>query len=55
MVEPVASLVRRVFPVRQQLSDRQYLYLTIVFLFVARLLGGFLLGLLVRFFLNLPI
>ena len=55
MVEPAVSLVRRVFPLRQPLSDRQYLYLTIVFLFVVRLLGGFLLGLLVRFFLNLPI
>jgi YggT family protein len=55
MVEPAVSLVRRVFPLRQPLSDRQYLYLTIVFLFVVRLLGGFLLGMLVRFFLNLPI
>jgi hypothetical protein len=55
MVEPAVSLVRRIFPARQQLSDRQYLYLTIAFLFVARLLGGFLFGLLVRFFYNLPI
>jgi YggT family protein len=55
MVEPAVSLVRRVFPLRQPPSDRQYLYLTIVFLFVVRLLGGFLLGLLVRFFFNLPI
>ena len=55
MVEPAVSLVRRVFPLRQAPSDRQYLYLTIVFLFVVRLLGGFLLGLLVRFFFNLPI
>jgi len=55
MVDPAVSLVRRVFPVRQPLSDRQYLYLTIAFLFVIRLLGGFLFGLLVRFFYNLPI
>ena len=55
MVEPAVSLVRRIFPARQQLSDRQYLYLTIAFLFVVRLLGGFLFGLLVRFFYNLPI
>ncbi len=55
VVEPAVSLVRRVFPLRQPPSDRQYLYLTIVFLFVVRLLGGFLLGLLVRFFFNLPI
>jgi YggT family protein len=55
MVEPAVSLVRRIFPLRQPLSDRNYLYLTIVFLFVLRLLGGYLFGLLVRFFYNLPI
>ena len=55
MVEPAVSLVRRTFPVRQPLSDRQYLYLTIATLFVLRLLGGYLFGLLVRLFYNLPI
>ena len=56
MVEPAVSLVRRIFPIRRQApSDRQYLYLTIAFLFVARLLGGYLFGLLVRFFYSLPI
>jgi YggT family protein len=55
MVEPAVSLVRRIFPVRQPLSDRNYLFLTIVFLFVLRLLGGYLFGLIVRFFYNLPI
>ncbi len=55
MVDPAVSLTRRVFPVRQPLSDRQYLYLTIAFLFVVRLLGGYLFGLLVRLFYNLPI
>ncbi|UCF96017.1 MAG: YggT family protein [Spirochaetaceae bacterium] len=55
MVEPAVSLVRRIFPARQSFSDRQYLYLTIAFLFVVRLLGGYLLGLLIRFFYNLPI
>ena len=55
MVEPAVSLVRRILPVRQPLSDRQYLYLTIAFLFVVRLLGGYLFGLLVRLFYRLPI
>jgi YggT family protein len=55
MVEPAVSLVRRILPARQPLSDRQYLYLTIASLFVLRLLGGFLFGLLVRLFYNLPI
>jgi YggT family protein len=55
MVEPAVSLVRRIFPVRQPLSDRNYLYLTIAFLFVLRLLGGYLFGLLVGLFYNLPI
>lgn len=55
MVEPAVSLVRRVFPIGQPLSDRNYLYLTIAFLFLLRLLGGYLFGLLVRLFYNLPI
>jgi YggT family protein len=55
MVEPAVSLTRRIFPARQPLSDRQYLYLTIAFLFIARLVGGYLFGLLIRFFYNLPI
>ena len=55
MVEPAVSLVRRALPVRQTLSDRQYLYLTIAFLFILRILGGYLFGLLVRIFYNLPI
>jgi YggT family protein len=55
MVEPAVSLVRRIFPIRHPPSDRQYLYLTIASLFVMRLLGGYLFGLLVRFFYNLPI
>jgi len=55
MVEPVVSLVRRVLPARRPLTDRQYLYLTIAFLFVLRLLGGYLVGLLIRFFYTLPI
>jgi YggT family protein len=55
MVEPAVSVTRRMFPARQTLSDRQYLYLTVAFLFLARILGGYLFGLLVRFFFNLPI
>lgn len=55
MVEPAVSLVRRILPVRQPLSDRPYLYLTIAFLFIMRILGGYLFGLLVRLFYNLPI
>lgn len=55
MVEPVVSLVRRIFPAQRPLTDPQYLYLTIVFLFVVRLLGGYLIGLLIRFFYTLPI
>lgn len=55
MVEPVVSLVRRILPARRPLTDRQYLYLTIAFLFVVRLLGGYLVGLLIRFFYTLPI
>jgi YggT family protein len=55
MVEPAVSLVRRTLPVRGPLSDRQYLYLTIAFLLILRLLGGLLFGLLVRFFYSLPI
>ena len=55
MVEPAVSLVRRILPARQSLSDQQYLYLTIAFLFVFRLLGGYLFGLLVRVLYNLPI
>ena len=55
MVEPAVSLVRRFFPVHQSLSDRQYLYLAIASLFVLRLIGGYLFGLLVRLFYNLPI
>jgi YggT family protein len=55
MVEPVVSLVRRIFPARRPLTDPQYLYLTIAFLFVVRLLGGYLIGLLIRFFYTLPI
>ncbi|MBN2552848.1 MAG: YggT family protein [Spirochaetales bacterium] len=55
MVEPAVSLVRRILPLRQSLSDQQYLYLTIAFLFVFRLLGGYLFGLLVGVFYNLPI
>lgn len=55
MVEPVVSLVRRILPARRPLTDRQYLYLTIAFLFIVRLLGGYLVGLLIRFFYTLPI
>jgi YggT family protein len=55
MVEPAVSLTRRIFPARQTLSDSQYLYLTVAFLFLARILGGYLFGLLVRFLYNLPI
>ena len=55
MVVRVVSLVRRFLPERRPLTDRQYLYLTIVFLFIVRLLGGYLVGLLVRFFYTLPI
>ena len=55
MVEPVVSLVRRIFPARRPLTDPQYLYLTIAFLFVVRLLGGYLIGLLIRLFYTLPI
>ena len=55
MVEPVVSLVRRILSTRRPLTDRQYLYLTIAFLFVVRLLGGYLAGLLIRFFYTLPI
>ena len=55
MVEPAVSLVRRIFPVRQPLTDRNYLYLTIAFLFVLRLLGGYLFRMLIRLFYNLPI
>jgi YggT family protein len=55
MVEPVVSLVRRIFPAQRPLTDPQYLYLTIVFLFVLRLLGGYLIGLLIRLFYTLPI
>jgi YggT family protein len=55
MVEPAVSLVRRIFPVRQPMSDRSYLYLTIAFLFVLRLLGGYLFELLVEFLKELPI
>ena len=53
MVEPVVSLVRRIFA--RPMTDPQYLYLTIAFLFVVRLLGGYLIGLLIRFFYTLPI
>jgi len=53
MVEPVVSLVRRIFV--RPMTDPQYLYLTIAFLFVVRLLGGYLIGLLIRFFYTLPI
>ncbi len=55
MVEPVVSLVRRILPIRRPLADHQYLYLTIAFLFIVRLLGGYLIGLLIRFFYTLPI
>ena len=55
MVEPVVSLVRRIFSARRPMTDRQYLYLTIAFLFILRLLGGYLVGLLIRFFYTLPI
>lgn len=55
MVEPVVSLVRRIVSARSPLTDRQYLYLTIAFLFIVRILGGYLIGLLVRFFYTLPI
>lgn len=55
MVEPVVSLVRRILPARRPLADHQYLYLTIAFLFIVRLLGGYLIGLLIRFFYTLPI
>jgi YggT family protein len=53
MVEPVVSLVRRNFA--RPMTDRQYLYLTIAFLFVVRLLGGYLIGFLIGFFYTLPI
>lgn len=55
MVEPVVSLVRRTLPVRQPLSDRQYLYLTVAILFCVRLLGGYLFRLLVPLVYALPI
>jgi len=55
MVEPAVSLVRRIVSARSPLTDRQYLYLTIAFLFIVRILGGYLIGLLVRFFYTLPI
>jgi len=55
MIEPAVSLVRRIFPARQTLSERQYLYLTIVFLLVLWLLGLYLVPRLVAFLNNLPI
>lgn len=55
MVEPVVLLVRRIFLVQRHLTDLQYLYLTIAFLFVFRFLGGYIIGLLIRFFYTLPI
>jgi uncharacterized protein YggT (Ycf19 family) len=55
MVEPAVSLVRRLFPVQRRLTDLQYLYLTIAFLFIIRFLGGYIIGLLIRFFYTLPI
>jgi YggT family protein len=55
MVEPAVSLVRRIFPARQSLSERQYLYLTIAFLLVLWLLGRYLIPHLIQFLNNLPI
>jgi hypothetical protein len=55
IVEPVVSLCRRVFPTRQPLSERQYLYLTIASLFVVLLLGELFFGLLLSLFRALPI
>ena len=55
MVDPAVSVVRRLLSGRHSLGDRQYLYLTIAILFILRLLGGYLFGLLVHFFYTLPI
>jgi YggT family protein len=55
LIEPAVSLVRRIFPSRQPLSERQYLYLTIVFLLGLWLLGLYLIPRLVAFLYDLPI
>ena len=55
MIQPLVALVVRYVPIKRQLSDIQYLYLTIAILFIFRFLGGYLIGLLVNFFITLPI
>ncbi len=54
MIQPVVALVERNMPIKRQLNDVQYLYLTIAVLFIFRFLGGYLIGLLVRLFYALP-
>ena len=55
MVEPVVAIVRRILPARRSISELNYLFLTIGMLFVLRLLGGYLIRILVGFFHALPI
>jgi len=55
MVEPVVAIVRRILPARRSISELNYLLLTIGILFVLRLLGGYLMRILVGFFHTLPI
>lgn len=55
MVEPAVNLVRRTFSAWRALEDRQYLYVTIVFLFVIRVLGGVLFRSLIRLLYSLSI
>jgi YggT family protein len=55
MVEPVVAIVRRILPTRRSISELNYLLLTIGMLFVLRLLGGYLIRILVGFFHTLPI
>jgi YggT family protein len=55
MVEPVVAIVRRILPARRSISEMNYLLLTIGMLFVLRLLGGYLIRILVGFFHTLPI
>ncbi len=54
MAEPAVALVRRVLPLRRPLPEVQYVYLTVLILFLVRLLGGLLFGAIIRFFYTLP-
>jgi YggT family protein len=55
MVEPTVNLMRRIFGARRPMDDRQYLYVSVAFLFVVYFLARFIFLGLIRLLVSLPI